>query len=76
MEADKQLNVFGFVINIREGCRTTLFKKNNDTVTLTDENQKGESYSRPIFTLGYKDKTADEFIKEFDRLKTNLAFKK
>lgn len=61
------LYIFGFPINIQpDGYIVTLRKHDEEIVTLTRINQLGQIDQRPLFTVRDFDKTADEFIAEFE----------
>lgn len=61
------LYIFGFPINIQpDGYIVTVKKHDEEVVTLTRINQLGEITQRAIFTVRDFDKTADEFINEFN----------
>lgn len=64
----KKIDVFGYKIILKKGIRTYLYKENENTVQLINEDEKGQSVSSPINTLSYGI-SSDQFIEEFTKLK-------
>jgi hypothetical protein len=68
MDGKIKLDIFGKVININpESYIVTLEKISDDCVSMIYTGQGGNIKSTPIFTVKDYGKTADEFIKEFDK---------
>ncbi|MES2287584.1 MAG: hypothetical protein V4547_17955 [Bacteroidota bacterium] len=71
-----ELNIFGKIINIMpEGQLVTLSKIDDDRVSLVAKNQYGAMSNTPIYCKRDFNKTADEFIREFE-YQNYLACKK
>jgi len=63
-----ELNIFGKLINIMPAASVvTALKLDNERVELTVTSQSGHLYTQPLDVKKELNKTADEFIKEFEK---------